>query len=76
MFIALSYKIKILFLSPIELTVQFSKRTYTSSERSGIIPVTLLLKGGISSNKITVIVMLSDQSPLSAEGKKCLSYFD
>ena len=60
----------------IELTVQFSKDTYTGSERSGIIPVTLMLKGGISLNTIIVIVTLSDQSPVSAEGKKCLSYYD
>ena len=53
-----------------ELTLQFSKHIYAGSERSGIIPVTLMLKGGILLNKISVTVTLSDQSPLSAEGKK------
>ena len=54
----------------IELTVQFSKHTYTGSERSGMIPVTLILGGGISLNKITVTVTLSNQLPVSAEGKR------
>ena len=58
----------------IELTVQFSKDAYTGSERSGMIPVTLVLGGGISLNKITVTVTPSDQSPVSAEGKKACNY--
>ena len=63
------------FFITIELTLQFSKRTYTGSERSGMIPVTLILGGGISLNKITVTVIPSNQSPVSAEGKN-LSYHD
>ena len=58
------------------LTVQFSKTTYTGSERSGVIPVTLILGGGTSSNKITVTVTPSDQSPVSAEGKVHISYYE
>ena len=36
-----------------------------------MIPVTLMLRGGISLNEITVTVIPSDQSPVSAEGKEC-----
>ena len=58
------------------LTVQFSQSTYTSSESSGIVPVTLLLSGGVSASNIIVTVIPSDQSPVSAEGKRCVSYTD
>ena len=58
------------------LTVQFSKSTYISSERSHGIPVTLILGGGILPTKVTVTVIPSDQSPVSAEGKEHLSYYD
>lgn len=58
------------------LTVQFSSPDYTNSELSGNILVTLLLEGGTSSSNITVTVVPSDQSPVSAEGKRCVSYAD
>ena len=58
----------------IVLTVQFSMSKYISSERSRGIPVMLILGGDISSNKITVTVIPSDQSPVSAEGKEHLPY--
>lgn len=58
-----------------ELTVQFSHIAYTGSERSGTIPVTLLLGGGTLANEITVTVIPSDQSPLSAEGMFASVYF-
>ena len=54
--------------------VQFSSRSYTDSESSGNISVTLLLEGGTSSSDITVIVMPSDQSTLSAEGNRHFSH--
>ena len=57
----------------IVLTVQFSQNMFTGSESSGIVPVTLLLGGGTSANPISIIVTPSDQTPLSAEGKKCVS---
>ena len=50
--------------------------TYFGSEESGVVPVTLLLGGGTSSSDITVTVTPSDQSPVSAEGKRCVSYSD
>ena len=56
------------------LTVEFSESSYTSSESSGSISVTLLLKGGTSDIVITVTVTPSDQSPVSAEGKRCVQY--
>ena len=61
--ILLSYSLTIV------LTVQFSQTNYFGLETSGIISVTLLLGGGTSANDITVTVILSDQSPVSAEGK-------
>ena len=49
--------------------MQFSQTNYFDIETSGMVTVTLLLGGGTSSNDITVTVMPSDQSPISAEGK-------
>ena len=40
-----------------------------------MIPVTLMLRGGILLNKITVTIIASDQSPVSAEGNNS-SYHD
>ena len=53
--------------------VQFSQNDFIGSESSGIVPVTLLLRGGTSDSDISVIVIPSDQSPLSAEGKRRVS---
>ena len=55
------------------LTVQFSQNIFTGNESSAVITVTLLLVGGNSSYDISVTVTPSDQSPLSAEGKRCVS---
>ena len=52
--------------------VEFSKASYNSSESSGNITVTLLLRGGTSTNKITVTVTPSNLSPPSAKGKSCV----
>ena len=51
--------------------VRFSNITYSGTEESGAVSVTLLLEGGTSNFNITVTVIPSDQSPLSAEGKRC-----
>ena len=61
-----------LFL-PIVLQVEFAERVYTASEMSGFVSVTLSLSGGTSTNDITVTVVPSDQSPVSAEGKTLTS---
>jgi len=53
--------------------VEFSQTVFTGSESSGTLPVFLLLRGGTSTNPISVIVTPSDQSPVSAEGKSCVS---
>ena len=55
------------------LMVQFSQSTFPGSESLGRVPVTLLLEGGTSDSDISVTVIPSDQSPLSAEGKRCVS---
>ena len=52
------------------LAIEFSQSTFVSSESSTNITVTLVLDGGTSSSDITITVILSEQSPLSAEGKK------
>jgi len=64
------------FLAYAELTVQFSQNVFTGSEVSGIVPVSLLLGGGTSARPISVIVTPSDQSPVSAQGKICVSQTD
>ena len=51
------------------LTVQFSSSTFTDSEYSGNISVTVMLEGGTSFTDINVIVIPSDQSPVSAASK-------
>ena len=61
----------------VALTIQFSSRSFTDSESSGNISVTLLLEGGTSSSDIAVIVVPSNRSALStAEGKRNVSYTD
>ena len=58
-----------------ELTVQFSKATFSGVETTGVVTVTLLLGGGTSASVISVIVTPSDQSPVSAHGK-IMTYTD
>ena len=54
------------------LMVGFSQSTFTGLETSGSILVTLSLGGGTSATPISVIVTPSDQSPVSAQGKRCV----
>ena len=58
-----------------ELTVQFSKPTFSGTEPTGVVTVTLLLGGGTSASDISVTVTPSDQSPVSARGKT-MTYTD
>ena len=55
-----------------KITVEFSQPHYNVTESSGDLTVTLVLRKGVSDNDITVTVTPSDQSPLSAEGKRCV----
>jgi len=55
------------------LMVGFSDNVFSGSESSGRILVRLLLSGGTSATPISVIVTPSDQSPVSAQGKRCVS---
>jgi len=61
----------------VELTVEFTQQSFRGSEpvgdTIGVINVRLLLKGGASVSNISVTVIPSDQSPLSAKGKRFLS---
>ena len=59
-----------------KIPVVFSQPNYYVTESSGKLTVTLLLTKGISVSNITVTVIASDQSPVSAEGKRCVSYTD
>ena len=49
------------------LMLKFSQSTYSGTESSGVVPVTLMLEGGSSPFVITVTVIPSDQS---AGGKR------
>ena len=51
------------------LTVEFASGQFTGSESSGFIEVIVKVTGGVSSSPITVTVIPSEQSPLSAMGK-------
>ena len=53
--------------------VKFSQLTFPGTESLSRVPVTLLLEGGTADRDISVTVTPSDQSPLSAEGKRCVS---
>jgi len=52
------------------LMVGFSVTLYSGTESVGKVPVTLVLEGGTSDSNISVTVI---PSPLSAEGKRCVS---
>ena len=75
--IYLNYRTYIIFTLFIAvLTVQFSKLTFSGSETSGAVAVTLMLGGGTSASAITVIVTPFSLSSSSAKGKICMSYTD
>ena len=61
----------------VELTIEFAQQKFNGSEpfgdSFGMMPIMLLLKGGTSVSDISVNVTPSDQSPLSAKGKRCMS---
>ena len=51
--------------------MEFAQSSYTGGEKSGVITVMLVLKGGSSDDNISVTVTPSNQSPVSAEGMLC-----
>ena len=53
-------------ITPIELTVQFSRRAFTGTEESGSIKVTVDLHGGTASHDFNVSVTTS---PVTATGE-------
>ena len=53
--------------------MEFDQETYTGLESSSVMIVTLSLSGGTSTNDITVTVIPSEQSSVSAEGKESIS---
>ena len=65
------YKFQYIYIAV--LMVTFSQPLYVGTESLGRVPVTLLLEGGTSDSDISVTVTPSDQSPLSAKGKICVS---
>ena len=50
--------------------VEFSHPTYSGSETSGSIVVTLLLRGSVTSKKLTVTVELFDNTASSSGGRR------
>ena len=54
------------------LSVGFDQETYIGSETSGVMIITLSLSGGTSTNDISVTVIPSEQSSVSAEGKESM----
>ena len=56
------------------LFVEFSSYEFVGYEHGGFISVTLVLKGGVSDDSISVTVIPSDQSPVSAQGKWSIWY--
>ena len=63
----LKYETMCMLLGP--LTVAFSSDIFEDAESSSQIPITLLLGRGTSAFDIDITIILSDQSPASAEGK-------
>ena len=57
----------------IELTVEFSQVTYSGTESSDVIIITLTLYGGTASFDFNVTV---STSPLTATGKMICNLFD
>ena len=55
------------------IRVEFSNATFSGSESSGVIYVTLSLEGGTLPFAITVTVVTSEQS---AEGKRCTLFVE
>ena len=54
--------------------MEFSSQEFAGYEYSGVISVTLVLKGGVSDEILSVTVIPSDQSPVSAQGKYSVCY--
>ena len=53
-----------------KVAIGFSQPNYNTNESSGNLMVTLLLRRSVSTGSITVTVIPSEQSPLSAIGKR------
>ena len=59
------------------MPVYFDETVFTGSELSSNITVSMtLVRNAIMNGEITVVVIPSEQSPLSAEGKRCIHYID
>ena len=60
------------YIVTVELQVQFTSTSFSGSESSGEILVTLELIGGRSSNPFNVTVTPSEQSPVSAKSNSIM----
>ena len=55
------------------MAVYFNNPVFTGSESSGKVTVSMtLVRSTIMNDEITVVVIPSEQSPLSAQGKRCI----
>jgi len=58
------------------VVVNFADGQFTGTELSGIVEVVVVLDGGTSVAPLDVIVTPSEQLPVSATGKECISRYD
>ena len=55
------------------MSVYFDNPVFTGSESSGKVTLSMtLLRNTVMNGEITVVVIPSEQSPLSAQGKRCI----
>ena len=55
------------------MAVYFDNPIFTGSESSGKVTLSMtLVRNTIMNGEITVVVIPSEQSPLSAQGKRCI----
>jgi len=58
-------------LITIGLLVRFAQGTYNGSEEDGYVSVSVELVGGTADASFEIMILPSEQSPVSAEGMQC-----
>ena len=57
------------------MSVHFGSTLFTGFESSGKVTISMtLVRNTIMNGEITVVVISSEHSPLSAQGKRCIYY--
>ena len=57
----------------VELSVEFGSDEFVGSESTGHVEVVVIISGGSSTTPIEVVVTPSEQSPVSATGKRYIN---